>query len=201
MIDFEFKREGSDVGLILSALASAGQDEMAGLVLRAAQHAEGEIRAVCYDVFPEGRTGALPRSFRATFIGRETNIVSAAARSDLVYAGIQDQGGTITPKSVQYLAVPVKRLPVGKWPRHFSKDELKYIGKSRAGNPMLGKVGKRSKRVEPYFVLVKSVTIKGRGYIAIAADRAAPGIEEIMAEGLTRFVDRVSSSSGSGGGA
>lgn len=196
---FTFERQGGDIGLVLRTLSGKIADDTAGLVLRAAQHAEGEVRAVIYETFPEGRTGALARSFRATFLGRDADGVTAAAvSSDLVYARIQDEGGTITPKTTKYLAVPLKRLPVGKWPRHFGKDELTLI-RSKRGNSILAKVTKTRggrEKIDPHFVLVPRVTIRGRGYVALAAERARPGIEEIMAEGLQRSVDDAAGGAG-----
>lgn len=198
--EFTFGRAGGDVGLFLSTLSGRIAGDTAGLVLRAAQHAEGEIRAVVYETFPEGRTGALARSFRTTFIGRDADgVTSAAASSDLVYARIQDEGGTVRPSSVQRLAIPLKRLPVGKWPRHFAKGELTLI-KSKRGNSILAKVtkGRGGKdKIDPQFVLVKESRIRGRGYVVLAAERARPGIEEIMSEGMQRIVD--SAASGVGG--
>lgn len=201
---FSFTREGGDLALILSSLAGRIDDETAALVMRAAQHAVGEVRSVLYEVFPEGRTGGLARSFREVFLGRDADgAVSAAVTSDLVYARIQDEGGTITPKTVKNLAVPLKRLPVGKWPRHYGKDELTLI-RSKRGNMILAKVTKTKggkDRIDPHFVLVKRVTIKGRGYIAIAAARARPGIEEILEEGLQKLVDDTASGGGTAGAA
>lgn len=198
-MSFTFERGGVDLGLVLSMLSGRIEAQTADLVLRAAQHAEGEIRAVIYETFPEGRTGALARSFRATFLGRDADgVTSAAVSSDLVYARIQDEGGTIRPKTTQRLAVPLKRLPVGKWPRHYGKDELTLI-RSKRGNSILAKVTKTKggkDKIDPHFVLVRQVTIKGRGYVAIAEARARPGVEEIMAEGLQKLVDSVAGSGG-----
>lgn len=193
-----FDRTGTDVGLWLSALAGQLDVKAAELVLRAAEHVVGEIRAVVSEKFPEGRTGKLGRSFRATFLGRDGGAVSAAATSDLVYARIQDEGGVIRPSSVKYLAIPLKRLPVGKWPRHFGKGELVLV-KSRSGGAVLAKVSKRGK-VDPVFALKKSVRIPGKRYLDAAAERAAPGVEEIMAEGYRRLVEEQPSGTAAVGG-
>jgi hypothetical protein len=106
-------------------------------------------------------------------------VVAVGVLSSLEYARIQDQGGTVFPRTVQYLAIPLRKLPVGKWPRDFAKGELRLI-KSRAGNLILAKISK-SGVIAPYFVLKKSVTIRGRNYLRAAADRAVAGISEIMA--------------------
>lgn len=201
---FTFTREGGDIGLVLKSLSGRIEGETAGLVLRAAQHAEGEIRATIYETFPDGRTGALARSFRATFIGRDADgVTSASVSSDLVYARIQDEGGTIRPNSAQRLAIPLKRLPVGKWPRHYAKGELTLI-QSKRGNSILAKITKTKggkDKIDPHFVLVRSSTLRGRGYVALAASRARPGVEEIMAEGLQRIADAAASDGSAAGGA
>lgn len=200
MSDFSFTRNGTDVGLILEILDGKIEDTAAALVMKAAQHVVGTIREVVYETFPDGRTGALARSFRPTFLGRVDGGVSAAAKSELVYARIQDEGGTVVPKTVKNLAIPLSRTPVGKWPRHFAKGELTLIPGKGGKASILARV-KRGK-VEPMFVLVRSVRIPGRGYLATAAERAAEGVEEIMAEGYEKLVTKtVEETPGAAGGA
>lgn len=189
--EFEFVQEGAKLGNFIALVRQGMREGMPGLLMKSAQHASGTLRDVVYLRFPEGRTGGLARSWRETFLGRDGDVVGAAAHSELIYARILDQGGTIFPKTVNQLAIPFPgvKLPVGKWPRHFAKGELFKI-RSRAGNDILMKrIGKKGK-LQPMFVLKDSVTIKASNYIDYAANIAQPGIEEIMGEGLARIVDK-----------
>lgn len=204
MATLTFDRNGTKVGLALAIMSGRLGEESARMVLAAAEHVAGTIREVVYEKFPDGRTGALARSFRPVFLGRDNAGVSAAAASDLVYARIQDEGGKILPKTVKRLAVPIKGagVPIGKWPRHFAKGELTFVNFGRLGMsagdsgkpPILARVYKNKKgetiRFKPMFVLLSSVTITGKRYLDTAADRAAEGVEEIMAEGYARAIDR-----------
>jgi phage gpG-like protein len=118
--------------------------------------------------------------------------------SNLVYAAIQQLGGTVKPTR-KYLAIPVppSLRRRGVWPRDLPSDQLKFvpdanikIGSRRWIGPALvrakpveietpfdgaGKKTKgnraRSKEGEVLFALVKKVTIKGRPYLVF--DRKA----------------------------
>lgn len=189
MASITFDRNGTKVGLAIAMMSGRLEAESARIVLEAAEHVAGTIREVVYDKFPEGRTGALGRSFKPVFLGRDDHGVSAAASSDLVYARIQDEGGTVVPKTTKALAIPLKRLPVGKWPRHFAKGELTLIPGKNGKASILAKVSKGGK-VDPMFVLVRSVRIPGRHYLDAAAELAGPGVEEIMSQGYARAIDK-----------
>lgn len=166
--------------------AEGVQSHLGQTLLQAAEYLAGEIRSVVMATF-SGRTGGLARSWRSRFLGVNGRIAGAEAYSDLIYAGIQDTGGTIHPRTVSKLAIPLKDLPVGKWPRHFGK-ELTLI-KSKKGNAILAKV-KKNGQIEPYFVLKDSATIKGRQYVDKAIDQAMPEIESIMLEGINKDIDK-----------
>ena len=132
------------------------EEAAASGVLLAAEHAAGEIRNRVLRVFTGAPTGNLARSFTATFVGNTEGGIGAMAASDLIYAGIQDRGGVIKPKSVKRLAIPQVRLPIGKWPRHFAKGELVRRGGA------LYEAGEGGRKM---FVLARQVRITGRNYI------------------------------------
>ncbi len=194
-MSLSIQRSGPDVAVVLEGLTQELDLAQAKLVLRAAQHVVGEIRATLYETVRSGTTGQLARSFEASFVERNGKTVSAAAGSDLIYARIQDEGGTILPRTVKRLAVPLNdngRLPIGKWPRHWAPGALTLI-KSKRGNDLLAEikgVGKRAKII-PRYALVKSVTLSPKGYLETAARRAEPGVEEILAEGVGDAADQV----------
>lgn len=162
-------------------------------ILRAAQHAEGVVKKVVRESF-DHPTGQLSRSFRSTFLYSRGNEVAAGAFSDLIYAEIQDQGGTITPKTVSRLAVPVSdkaKKTAGLWPRHWPKGVLTYLV-SKKKNEILAEV-KRAKggktTIKPHYVLKRSVTIKGRGYIEKAKSIARPEIAEILGDAIDAVLE------------
>lgn len=177
-------------GIVLRSFAASTPAVLRAGLLEAGHHQEAVLRSLIFEVFPRGRTGQLARSYRARFLSKSGQVISVGVLSSLEYASIHDRGGTIAPRTVQYLAVPLRRLPVGKWPRDFAKGELRLI-KSRAGNLILAKVSKSGK-IAPYFVLKKTVSIRGRNYLRAAADRAAPMLDAIM----QRHVDEAAKGAG-----
>lgn len=168
------------IGVFVAAFKGKLPQLLESGVFKCAQIAAGELRRTVYSTF-KGRTGELARSFKETFLGNaKDGIRSAGALSDLVYAPIQDEGGTVTPKRGKYLAIPLPGagVPYGKWPRDYAKGELHFI-KSRAGNALLADpTGK------PIFALKTSVRLRGRGYVRAAADAAAPKMAEVMGESI-----------------
>lgn len=170
----------------LSQTSSAVERAMAKGVMRAAQETTGIIRKNIYSGM-RGRTGDLARSFKETFLGEKGGSVSAGSFSDLSYARIQEEGGTIHPRTRRYLAVPLVRTPVGKWPRHFS--DLVLV-RSRRGNLLLARVSK-SGRMTPHFVLKPSVRLRGRGYLAASIREAQAAASEAVGAQLALEVDKI----------
>lgn len=174
---------------MLKKLQPSVSEHFAKNVLRAAQDAAGEIRKVIMST-SKGRTGKLARSFKAEFVSVGSGRVSAGAFSDLSYADIQDRGGTIRPKTMKRLAVPImsgKNLPVGKWPRHFAKGQLTFIPR-KGKAPLLAKVTRT--RVTPLFVLMASVKIKPKRYLRAARPKAEAAAHKILGEHVTAAVKK-----------
>jgi hypothetical protein len=162
-------------------------------VFEAAQHVEGEIKSEVLRTFPHGRTGELMNSFQAQLVRKSFGRIAAGAYSDLIYARIQNEGGPpIRPRDKKYLSIPLRKLPVGKWPRHFPRKFLTCI-KSKKGNLILAHITK-AKKIQPYYLLRKSITITGRRYLERAARNAEQGVEQI----LGRRVDLAVSKDGVG---
>lgn len=187
------------LGVFVAAFKGNLREQLENGVFKCAQVAAGEIRREVLSTF-QGRTGTLARSFKETFLGdSKDGIRSAGAVSDLEYAPIQDEGGTIRSKNGRKLAVPIRgaNVPVGKWPRDFAPGQLKLIPR-RGRPPLLAKVHTRGAkkgvaeltRIEPVFVLLSSVTISGKGYLKRAADAAAPRMAEIMGDSIKVAVGR-----------
>lgn len=173
----------NDVTGVLNRLASHMPKVLQKSVLLAAEYVAGEIRRNVMSTF-KGRTGNLARSFRVTFLGWDSEGVSAGALSDSVYAGIQEEGGTIKPRNKKFLAIPLPNanVPVGKWPRDYG-DKLTLI--PRKGKPALLAIVTK-KKVTPMFVLVPSATITGKGYIARAKEDALPVVTQMMRDHITK---------------
>jgi hypothetical protein len=136
------------------------------------------------DYVPRGQGhahGGLRRSFlRPTLIMSSPEKATAGAMSDLVYAPIQDEGGTVkSRRSNGWLAVPVsetaKRGTRG-WPRQWPKGSLVCIQK-KGRDPVLVEIGKGKKgaaSMRVHYALKKSVRITGNQYLR----RAQPPIIE-----------------------
>ena len=109
------------------------------------------------------KTGQLARNIGQTIsAGNEryhaTIGTGVGGTKSVVYARIQDKGGTIVPRSKQYLTIPLGGVKgrADNYPNSF------FI-RSKAGNLLLverkGKGG-----IRPLFVLKKQVTIPGSGW-------------------------------------
>ena len=155
-------------------------------VIAATEHVAGEVREVVYDTF-DVRTGALARSFKESLL-REGEEIKGRVLSDLVYAGIQDTGGTIYPRRGRYLAVPLgtQRMNV-RWPRDWPKGRLVLI-KSKKGNKLLVEI--IGKKIQPRYLLKANVTLTGKRYLDTAMDRAQPGVTEILGDHVALHIDR-----------
>lgn len=170
---------------ILRAIFDAPSEALAVGALRGAQHVAGEVRSVLFDVVRGSSasplTGRLARSWRERLVVAEDRKATAEAYSDLVYARIQDEGGTITARTRKYLAIPLVRLPVGKWPRDWPRNALQFIPTRRGG--VLVRKKKRGP-AEAVYALVRSVNVPAKRYVATAVRRAEPEIPAIMEQAV-----------------
>lgn len=178
MIDVEID---SNVEASLRELAQDLDEVSARGALKAANYAGGKIAEEAYARM--GGKGTLARSFLpARFIDRADG-VAAGALSSLVYAGIQDQGGTIHAKN-KMLSIPLSNRAEKRWPRDWG-DELFFV-KTKAGKALLAeRVGRgKSAKLLVHYVLKRSVDISPKGYIGAALDSASDGIHEILDEAI-----------------
>lgn len=149
-------------------------------LLEGAQELEGEIKRTLFEIFTSGK-GQLARSYRSQFVGRTDGGISAGVFSDLSYARIQDEGGTIKPRSVKNLSIPLTPQAKKRWPRDWPEGQL-----SRSENKLFAtKQTKRGKKLQPQYVLKRSVTLRGRGYLSRAWDAAREAVGEIVGEEIT----------------
>lgn len=135
------------------------------------------------------KTGRLARSFVPIPLREATSDglrITGGVKSDLPYARIQDQGGTIRPHTAQYLAIPLTPAARRTSPRMML--DLVCIRK-KGRDPILARIvgkGKRQ-RILPMYALKGQVTLKGHKYIAAAEVIAAPKIQQIMLSALRRL--------------
>lgn len=182
-------------------------------VLEAASYIGGVIADVVVSDMDSG-TGTFARSFLpATFLGYHGKDVRAGALSDLPYAEIQNDGGTIKPTSGKYLAVPLTSKARKMWPRDWPKDALQFI-KSANGNALLAQMQKRKSKKKktiatigllavkkvttttidklvPQYVLKQSVVIKATHYLNTAERKSVKRVDEIMAKRFGKDIGRI----------
>jgi hypothetical protein len=191
-IDVELDR---DVGEMFAHAAEELNPDLAKAVLKAANYGGGVVTETVFAKFPKG-TSALARSFLpAKFISAPEGTIAAGAMSDLPYARIQDEGGTIRPKHRKTLAVPISKEAKTKWPRDWPGKDLALI-KSKRGNLLL--IGAKEKELTVHYVLKESVKIQGRNYLGDAKDEAAPVIEKMVGEDVAIGVRASLSEAGHG---
>lgn len=119
------------------------------------------------------RTGHLAQSIQSS-VYQENGVVTARIGSGALnkermpYAEIHEDGGTITPKRVKYLTIPLAAaLTASGAPRKASARDWAntFVGKSKGGALIIfQKVGKKS--IIPLYVLKRSVTIPARHYMS-----------------------------------
>jgi len=176
---------GGAIVRITDTLASELTEVTAKAMLQVAAFAGGVIQDNIRSSFKPG-TGALARSFQSpTFVDAGKGRVAAGVFSDLEYAKIQDQGGTIFPKTVKHLAIPLSKKAGLRWPREWGKGELFMVRPKASGKLLLASGS--SGKLTFHYVLKKSVTIRGKEYIA----KSRAEVEQKAPEVLARALDRL----------
>lgn len=175
-----------DVGIVMRAKGEALKRATPASVLKAANYAGGEIARTVYEKLGGG-SGSLARSFLPASFVAVPGEIAAEAASDLVYAGIQDAGGTIHPKHGANLAIPVSTQARKKWPRDWPKDKLQLI--IAHGKKLLVEQYGKDGRFRLHYVLKPQVTVRATNYLATAADRAIGKVGEIMSADAQAAID------------
>jgi len=139
------------------------------------------VRSIVRNFHAGGRPKKWKKSMRANLFGGTVLINSgelkrsinpSATKSSVIigtnkpYAAIQHFGGTITPKSKQYLTIPIglsrQEQRQGKRAKDFSDT---FIARSGAGNLIIFQNVETG--IKPLFLLRKSVTIPPRPFMVI----------------------------------
>jgi len=105
--------------------------------------------------------------------------------SGLVYARVQDEGGTIRPRRARALAIPLNDEARGKRPRDFP--DL-FLLPADAGDEHVGVLMRKTgvgDGLEGMFVLRKSVRLPARPYLFVA-----PADEDYLAAALSKRLAR-----------
>jgi phage gpG-like protein len=143
--------------------------------------------------------------------------MSVTVGSNLVYAAIQQLGGTISPKAGRkYLALPA--LPElrrsGTYPRDLPRESMKFVPNARIrigthawigpalvrAEDVVNAQGRKTKRAgQVMFALVKRVTIKGREYLVFGPEARSYLIGELKREAAEIWTAASRAARGGGG--
>lgn len=110
-------------------------------------------------------TGNLARSFKPTMLRSGNNRYAAGIFSDVVYAAIHEDGGTIYPSRAKNLAIPLTRTARRVAPMNFPK-KLRFAI-TPLGNKVLAIQMKT--KIKPQYLLEPSVQIRGKKYLSKSA--------------------------------
>jgi len=129
------------------------------------------------------RSGALVKAIRDSVqvSGDKLDDIEGRIGASLIYARIQEYGGTIAPVATKYLAIPLpsamdnRGIPLKKSPREWDNT---FVAKSKAGNLLIFQ--KRVGKIIPLYVLKSKVTIPPR-----------LGLGDTLRTGADAFTDRV----------
>lgn len=131
------------------------------------------------------KSGELRRSIKYKMGGTKNDIRSEIGSWGVIYARILERGGTIRPKRVQYLTIP---LPgVKGWARNY---ENAFFIKSKKGNLLL--VQSEGKGLKPLFVLKKSVQIPAFEWLEKSVQARRAELRRMMSKSeLIRTAERL----------
>ena len=132
----------------------------------------GALREASGDGILKRRTGQLAGSWKGGAVESADYGFVAKIGSNMAYAGIQNDGGTIYPVKAKALTIPfAENLTARGVPRYESVAALKaHFGEKnvftmKGKNIIWAKTGKSSRSLKPFFVLAKKSVIKPTHYI------------------------------------
>jgi hypothetical protein len=207
------QRTGPTIGFAIGAAIGVSSRAVLGITKRVAVAAQGPLRqAINSTMKASGNraTGRLVRSVTTRALTTNSITSSGAGKSygfvtgsALIYARIQDQGGTIVPRTRKYLAVPTPNLPRSRrtmWPRDWTGPEpLIYIPAkgARAGkDPLLaiekirGRGKNRRTELVVMYVLRKRVQLPAKRYTTKAVEDGKADLDALTLSLFQAEVDK-----------
>ena len=144
------------------------------------------------------RTGNLRSSVtmatESTSSSERVYLRAGGGQRDVRYAALQEYGGTVVPVNAQYLAIPLAaaktRAGVSRYASPRDVPGL-FIIKSKAGNLLLVRRKGKKNKLEPMFVLKKSVTIRGKHYMRDALTAMSDAAPEVINKAVDTALARV----------
>lgn len=178
MVDLKTKVAPSP-GLLIDKAMGGMTAAFWRIALKAAAIAGGFLAREVVDNTPGG-TGRLAASFTHPTMTQGGDSIKAGALSSLPYARIQDEGGTIIPKTVKNLAIPQTPQAKEMWPRDWGKNQLHFIANKMEGGALVDSQGTTQ------YLLRPSVTLTGKHYIDAARVKTEAGIPSVVARELNQ---------------
>ena len=193
--EFETTLSDEDMVDLLRNVADQTTPQMAKSMMQAGLLLVGEIdRSILERA--ETTTGAagLRGSWDASFVTKDRKSIAVGVFSDLSYAQIQDEGGTVVARNVRNLAIPNKwdpsvKIRRGQWPRHMQKARPGSIGglyfhKGKKAAVLMWQTGteRDPARDKVYFILKRSVKIPGLDYLKPAVEKMEKEIDSIFGD-------------------
>jgi len=134
---------------------------------------------------PPGKdTGTLGRSIQVD--AGKADQLRVRIGTNVPYGRIQEFGGTIRPKNVKRLPVPLNREAKFMQRRGSLRSQSLTLIPRRGKDPLL--VVKTKNGMRPMFVLKKSVTLPARPFVAPTRSRVLGRVLDLVAKGVTASV-------------
>jgi phage gpG-like protein len=136
------------------------------------------------------RTGRLRASVVVDPIETRPGEITGPVGTNLAYASIQEHGGTIVPKHVQFLTIPLEAAKTAAGVTRYTAREIienpgigGFTGTFFAKGILFGKAGSS---IEPLFALKSSVTLPARPFLAPGLEQVAGQFERNLTDALER---------------
>lgn len=173
-----------DIGVVTSEAAKGITEGLAKSMFKAAETAAIFVGNAAIDLMPGG-AGTLARTWKtasAVWLKKgDGGVFSVGVFSSSEYAGIQNYGGTIKPKTARMLAVPISKDGKMKWPREWPKDKLQIVVNKKTNKVLLAEPALTKRHKTRYhYVLKRSVTLQGKHYLEIGLWEGRHEIMDIL---------------------
>lgn len=185
---------GNELALKFNALADAAKESFTQTLVGLQYTLQARIKQLISGDLLKNHTNQLRNSIALGDVRDTGDSISAAVGSNLVYARIQDQGGTIHPKTAKFLTIPLEAVLTASGVARYSARDI--IENPKVGgfdgtffrNGML--FGTAGHEITPLFVLKASVTIPAHHYMAAALAGIQPEAERKLRNVLQEMVHR-----------
>ena len=183
----------ADLMAKLRGMPDRARQQVRDAVVEMQYRLQSVIRSLLSDDVLHVRTGLLRNSITVQPLEESADRIAGPVTANAPYAAIQEYGGTITPRTAQFLTIPIGEALTGVGVARFTAREIigspglgGFKGTFFAKGVLFGSRGAGD--IVPLFALKRSVTLPARPYMSRGLSEVSDQVHTRLSQALQEAI-------------